>query len=135
MGYSPKGSHVTGLVRHRAARWIPHLALRLIPLVLLLAIAVHPVGMATFALAHGAGEVGVTPVIEGQHHGCPGHPAPSRMCGAAKPFVQRLSLSLMILALLIAFTAPPLRLSAATGGTDWQWPPNKRRALLQVFLR
>lgn len=120
-------------------RVIPRLALRLMPLVLLLAIALHQGSMATFALAYGAGEsvVGV-PVVEGRHNDCPGHPARSRMCGAAKPFVQRLSPSLVLLALLAAFATPaPRRPAMRSRGASWigKWPPNKRRALSRVCLR
>lgn len=125
-----------GQVLHRKAGPTPHLALRRIALVLLLALCLHQVGMGAFARTHGAGGTGNdVAVVEGHHNDCLGHPVPSRICRVTEPFVQRLSLALVFFALLAAFTIPPSHQSVATGAADWQWPPNRRRALLQVFLR
>lgn len=114
---------------------IPQIVLRLVPLALLLGILLHQFGMAVEAQTHVAPSTdAVTQTMEGHHESCPGHPMDTRICPAMPTFLQRAPLAPVLAALFGLFAAAVLPRVVRLFVADWQWPPDRRRALLQVFL-
>jgi len=114
---------------------IPQLLLRLIPFALLLGILLHQFGMTTEVQAHAAPHTEGVAEMMAEHHGsCPGHSANARICPAIPTFLQRAPLAPLLVALFGPFVASVLPRVVRLLAADWQWSPERRRALLQVFL-
>jgi len=60
---------------------------------------------------------------------------PGRICAAVQATFARLPFTLLALVLLISLTAITTNASVAARRNEcWLWPPDRRRAFLQVFL-
>ncbi len=109
--------------------------LRLVPLALLLGILLHQSGMAVDAQTHIVPYTDVVAqTMEGHHESCPGHPIHARICPAIPTFLQRAPLVPVLVALFGLFAAAVFPRVVRLFVAAWQWPPDRRRALLQVFL-
>jgi len=69
---------------------------------------------------------------------CDADPMPmvAQVCAATEAALRAHAGSGLLLALVVAFAAlrRPVARAAKRGLVPWLWPPNRRRALLQVFL-
>lgn len=114
---------------------VPQIVLRLVPLALLLGILLHQSGMAVDVQTHIAPHTDVVAqMMEGHHESCPGHPIHARICPAIPTLLQRAPLTPVLVALFGLFAATVFPRVVRLFVAEWQWPPDRRRALLQVFL-